>query len=102
MSLPLSLLLRLLLSGSSHVNRFVPRRTEDQESAAPYGATQGVRGVPRWRWARHADLATGAFGGAPYEATDAREGRAEWGAGAPCGPWRGGLQWRCLAGPRSV
>eukprot|EP00959_Pyramimonas_sp_CCMP1952_P384216 8051836-Pyramimonas_sp.AAC.1 len=42
-----------------------------------YGATKRVRGVPIWaRW-RHANPATGAFGGAPYGATKRCTGCAE-------------------------
>ena len=35
----------------------------------PYGASKRVRGVPKWRRRRHANAATGAFGGAPHGAT---------------------------------
>ena len=33
------------------------------------GATNRVRGVPKWSGRPHVDPATGAFGGAPYGAT---------------------------------
>eukprot|EP00959_Pyramimonas_sp_CCMP1952_P447566 9371557-Pyramimonas_sp.AAC.1 len=36
---------------------------------APFGATDRVRGVPKWVALTHANAATWAFGGAPYLAT---------------------------------
>ena len=90
---------------------------------APYGATNRVRGVPKWgsmggadacehphwglRWSSlwghepsewcakmgrspHANPATGAFGGAPYGATNRVRGAPKWGGAAmrtlPLGP----------------
>eukprot|EP00959_Pyramimonas_sp_CCMP1952_P146834 3073561-Pyramimonas_sp.AAC.1 len=36
---------------------------------APYEATKRVMGMPKWARWRHASATTGAFGGAPDEAT---------------------------------
>eukprot|EP00959_Pyramimonas_sp_CCMP1952_P164865 3446005-Pyramimonas_sp.AAC.1 len=36
---------------------------------ALYGATERVRGVPKWGVEPHASAASAAFGGAPYGAT---------------------------------
>ena len=47
---------------------------------APYGATILVKNAPNWERVRHVSPATGAFGGAPY-GNDPREGCAEWGGG---------------------
>ena len=41
-------------------------------------ATKRVRGVPKWVWGRHANAATGAFGGAPYGATKRVRGVPKW------------------------
>ena len=44
----------------------------------------------------YADAASGAFGGAPYGATETCEGCAELGAGAACGRSHWGLRWSSL------
>eukprot|EP00959_Pyramimonas_sp_CCMP1952_P283791 5932249-Pyramimonas_sp.AAC.1 len=45
---------------------------------APYGATNGVRGVPKWVRGPHTSSATGAFGGAPCGATILARGVPKW------------------------
>ena len=48
---------------------------------APYGATILVRGVPEWVIRAHVDAATWAFGGAPYVATILVRGVPKWEGG---------------------
>ena len=47
----------------------------------PYGATNRVRGVPKWVAGTNANAATWAFGGAPYGATNRVRGVPKWVAG---------------------
>ena len=97
---------------------------------APYGATKRVRGVPKWGGAamrtlplgpsaellwghdpreecaemargRHANSATGAFGGAPYGATILVRGVPKWG-GAPMRTLPLGPSVELPMGPRTV
>ena len=60
---------------------------------APYGATNRVRGVPKWVARTHVDSATGAFGGAPYGATNRVMGCADMGGADACGHRHWGLRW---------
>ena len=45
----------------------------------PYGATNRVRGVPKWVAGTNANAATWAFGGAPYKERRGEETRRGWG-----------------------
>ena len=66
---PQSGLLLLLLQGEGD-----EEEEEEKEKGAfggvpYYGATNLVRGVPKWVWGAHAGGSTGAFDGTPYGAT---------------------------------
>ena len=45
---------------------------------APYGATNRVWGVPKWLGRRHVDPAMGAVGEAPWGATNRVRGVPKW------------------------
>ena len=63
--------------------------------------TKGVRGVPELSPGPHASAPAGALGGAP-RGREAREGRADMGARAPCQHPRWGHGWGSLRGAKRV
>ena len=68
---------------------------------APYGATNRVMGVPGCVAGTHVSAATGAFGGAPHGATNRVRGVPKWG-GAAMRPVPLGPSVELPMGPRTV
>ena len=64
---------------------------------APYGATNLVRGVPKWTGGRMRTLPLGSSVELPMGPRTVRGVCQNW-AVAPCGPSRWGLRWGSLCG----